>query len=391
MSLGDLAHTALLPKSSLRDWESGRYVPPAGALDRLLRALNADARTRTRLIAWVGSPEAQTMLAHTPWGASVDAGEVLRAMRHRAGSTQADLARTVDVRQGTLAKWEAGDSIPDEETAARLLMALRATPEEVAALRAARHEPSPSIGDPFDRVSVIAYERPVPLREVLLLGLEAELWRGAMLQPSLDSALAAVVSVRAQQALIRGAWNEIAPHARRAVRLARQAGDIQVLAPALYAWHWNRQRQVGGATKAALSLDGWAARMRDPLSLDWLTAAGALAWVRAGEIGEGVRVLRTLLEGEGVGTASRAYYGEDLIEAWLLAGEPERAAEESEALGPDASPLAAAKVGVAAGESPPPELLGRLRASSDALHRFEADRIERLAAQVRRGRTPRLV
>ena len=386
----ELARRAGVSPASLRDWEIGRHRPGAAALERLLLALGADARTRAEALARIDAPEARVALAHTPWGAPVDLGEVLRAMRRRAGTAQADVARAVGVRQGTLAKWEGGGATPAEETLDRLFAALRATPEETAALHAVRHGPAAPLDDPLERLRVATYERPVALRDVLLLGLEAELWSRAMREPALDAPLAQAMATRAQQALIRGAWSEIEPHARRAARLAPLVGDLDVLGPALYARNWVRQRRAGGARVAARSLGRWADRMRAPLNRTWLTGAGALALVRAGETEAGVRVVRALLDEAAPGTRDRAYHGEDLVEAWLLAGEPERAAETLEGLGGDASPLAAAKVAAARGETPPPGFLAGLRAGDDVLGRIEADRIERLAAAVRRGRPARL-
>ena len=391
LSLGEFAGRAGVSKASLQDWETGRYVPPVAALDRLLEALGADARTQAWLLAGVGTPGARALLSHTQWGAPVDLGQVLRAMRLRRGRVQADVAQAVGVRQGTLAKWEGGDALPADEPLGRLLAALSATPEETDALRMAMHGPSTRETDVEARIAGIAHNQPVALRDVLLIGLEAELWGRAMREPAADSALARTMAVRAQQAIVRGAWLEIVPHARRAVRLGRATGEADSVAAALYAANWVRQRTPGGAPAAARSLARWAERMRSPDLRNWLVSSQGLALVRAGEIAQGVAVLEAQWGNADAGSWPWRFYGEDLIEAWLLAGEPEGAERVLDALGTNATDVAAAKVAAASGKAPPPELLARLRAQPDQIGRDEAVRIERLLARVRRGGSPTLV
>lgn len=388
--LARLASRAGVSRASLRDWETGRHVPSVGALERVLAALNADPRTRARLIAETGSSQGRAVLAHTPWGAPVDLGEVLRAMRVRQGTTQAEVARAVGVRQSTLAKWEAGDALPAEESLERALTALRATPEEVEALRTVQWGWVRPLDDPFARIAEIAHAQPIPLRDVLLLGVEAELWPRAMRQPSLDEPLAHAMAVRAQQSLMRGAEGEVAFHVRRAIRLAGGSKVVDRLAPAVYAKNWVRQRSGRDAAGAAVSLGRWVPRMRDPEVRDWLTTAWALALVRSGETATGIRTLKAFVEREAPGAGGRRYYGEDLVEAWLLAGEPGQAEAALQWLGDDAGVVAVAKVAAARGESPPPEFVADLLSGEDRLGRGEAIRIEGLAARVRRGYAPRL-
>ena len=393
LSLGETARKAGISKASLRDWESDRHAPPASALESALIALDADSRTVARLLVQTGSRGAREILSHSPWGAPVDLGQVLRAMRGRHGGAQADVARAIGVRQSTLAKWEAGDARPAPETLERTLALLNATPEEADALRrvASIDGGAARTPDVVRRLDEIVHHRPLPLRDVLLLGLESELWSRAMREPAADAALAHTIAVRAQQALLRGTWREIGPHMERAIPLARSTNDQDVLAPGIYALNWVRQRHGGDPLGAAHSLGRWSARMRSPVLCDWLRTSQALALVRGGETVQSIHRLETFLEREKPGTGGRRYHGEDLVEAWLLAGKPDRAAETLDRLGEDADPVMAAKVAAAGGETPSREFLSQLRADEDALRRQEASRIERLARRVQRGGSPRLV
>ena len=151
-----------------------------------------------------------------------------------------------------------------------------------------------------------------------------------------------------------------------------------------------RQRAPGGAAEAARSLGTWRGRVRDPARRDWLSAAQGLALVRAGETRAGIELLEELVRGAGEGTWERLHYRTDLVEAWLIAGAPERAQEALGAMGDAADETAAAKVAAALGQEPSPDVMARLRAAPDWLGREEAARIERLWAQARRGVPPRL-
>lgn len=390
VGLGDLARRAGVSKASLVDWEGGRYRPPGPALDRLLSELGVEARERAGLLARADPRDARIRLAHMPWGAPVDMGQVLRALRLRKGASQSDAARAAGVRQGTLAKWESGDAAPSDEALGRAFAILGATPEETAALdRAVRGERRES-EDVEARIARIVHEQPVVLRDVLLLGMEADLWWEATRDPAGDALLCRVVAVRAQQSLIRGAPHEIGGRLRRAIRLARSSDEPDRATPAVYAANWVRQRVPGRAAEAAHSLGRWAARVRDPAYRDWLVASQGLALVRAGATDEGVGIIEGLVRAAGEATWESRHYQKDLVEAWLIAGRPERAREVLDAMDGGPCETTAAKVAAALGEEPSPAVMESLRAAPDWLGRHEADRIERLVAQVRRGRVARL-
>jgi transcriptional regulator with XRE-family HTH domain len=59
-------------------------------------------------------------------------GTRLRELRGRAGLTQENLARAIDVTVGAVRKWEAGQSTPSLERAVRLAAALGVTVDELA-------------------------------------------------------------------------------------------------------------------------------------------------------------------------------------------------------------------------------------------------------------------
>ena len=387
VGIRELARRAGTSKRSIQDWETDRYTPGGTALDRILVALEAPARLRARMLARAAPEYARVHLAHTPLGAPVDAGQVLRAMRLRQGTTQAEVARAGRIDQRTVSRWESGESLPSAEALHAALFALGASPEEALALMSVERRQEME-GDVRHRLH-LAKSAPLALRDVLLLGVESELWWRAVRDGAAEPALCDVVSTRAHQCLLRGAIDEIDGHVGRALRLARSTGLADPAAGAVFAGCWRAQRVLGGAPGAARALGRWSGRMKIGQNQDWLRSAQGFATIRAGDAAHGVDLLARLA-GERQG-GDRSFFLTNLVEAHLLAGQPELAAETLESMDGPPGPLPVAKALLARGKEPPTGVIEAARAfgSTSWGAGREMAQIERGLVLVRRGRRAR--
>lgn len=80
----------------------------------------------------------------------ISCGDLLRALRLRAGLTQAGAARLAEISQGMLARWENSGALPDAQRLHALCYALGASAEETAELTTSRlipQEPLPTDED----------------------------------------------------------------------------------------------------------------------------------------------------------------------------------------------------------------------------------------------------
>jgi transcriptional regulator with XRE-family HTH domain len=138
MSLGNLALRAGVNKSTLSRWESGKTTPHIHELACVFDALDLPDALRQRCLQQLGQPRGERCLSVSPLSPStllpVSGGELLRALRTRAGLTQSDAARAVGVTQGLFSYWEHNDCWPDPNNLQRLCKTLGATVEEAKGL-----------------------------------------------------------------------------------------------------------------------------------------------------------------------------------------------------------------------------------------------------------------
>ena len=171
-ALGGLAGVST---TSVSSWEQGARAPRGAPLARLLDALEADERTRARLLHAAEPAFARVELAPTRLGAPPAAGMVIRGMRLRRGTSQADLARTIGATQSTVARWESGELSPSTESVHALCFALGASVEECLALAAASGEDARALpddhGEGADAARQAILAAPRELAEVVSLGL----------------------------------------------------------------------------------------------------------------------------------------------------------------------------------------------------------------------------
>ena len=304
IGMAEAALRAGLAKGTLSKWESDHALPRGAPLARLLDALEAEPRRRARLLHAADPAHARIELAHTPLGAPVDVGTVLRAMRRRRGTTQADLARAVGVTQATVARWESGDIAPTQATLHAAGFALGASAEEAVALACARGEHSGGLPEaPFETLEAtnlgLNPRLPRgPLHEVVSLGLEAELWAHAARDARWEPMLAFVLGDRAVRHFLDGRLAEAEETAKRALRLPPTSLGRLCASGAFSALLEVATHRGASPARLAERIGAWTARLPDGgPSADggvkkWMRWERAL---RLGEVGrpeEGLTLIR---------------------------------------------------------------------------------------------------
>ena len=126
-------------------WEKGKVIPQWPNLQAYLRVLGASAKEIAICQALMPSRQAvkeRSGGVFTTKGNDGDAppavpgsGDLLRAMRRRAGLTTTELARRMGVRVSVISKWESADGFPNQEMLGILAVAVGAYDEEIAYLK----------------------------------------------------------------------------------------------------------------------------------------------------------------------------------------------------------------------------------------------------------------
>lgn len=141
-----LAARAGIAWSTIARWEGGKTQPTLPEWEAVLRALEIGADEGSRSLALLHAPRAlraqrtraNDTLPGNGLGRPPIGGDLLRALRLRRGWRQAQVAEAIGVRQGIVARWEAGDLWPPLDQLHALCRLLNAAPEEVAALTIGR-------------------------------------------------------------------------------------------------------------------------------------------------------------------------------------------------------------------------------------------------------------
>ena len=178
-----LAEQAGLAKATLDNWQAGRTLPSAPELEALLSALELGSFDQRLLRRLVGVPRAIATLSEEERPPLT--GGLVRAMRLRRGLTQSEVASKLEIRQGTLAKWEKSDDWPEADKLSALCAVLGAKPQEVEAILGGVFLPLPlpidaSRDDLQEQVEVLSdriSQRPSdPLLDLAFFELESLLW-----------------------------------------------------------------------------------------------------------------------------------------------------------------------------------------------------------------------
>lgn len=132
LSLTSLATCSGIGKTTLCNWEAGRTRPSTPELERLIGALGLSEPETLLLRRFVARSRS---LIVVPEGERPPlTGGLLRALRLRCRLSQSEVARKLEIRQGTLAKWERSEDWPAPDRLSALCLILRARPEETAAI-----------------------------------------------------------------------------------------------------------------------------------------------------------------------------------------------------------------------------------------------------------------
>jgi transcriptional regulator with XRE-family HTH domain len=195
LSLTRLAERAGVAKSTLSRWEAGAYAPRLSELEAVLGALGAGPAERERALHGIAAPRAIRQVRRET-GVESDftdqtigppaGGDLLRAMRQRAGIALAQVADRLGVRPTTVGRWERSEMLPPVERWELLFIVLRARPAEQDALisggwlLAPRHGPGPASPDELQQ-QFAELEQDVKrgdrgLMELRFLTWEARLW-----------------------------------------------------------------------------------------------------------------------------------------------------------------------------------------------------------------------
>jgi transcriptional regulator with XRE-family HTH domain len=162
LSRAELAQRVGVSKTTLGNWESERTLPSTPELGSLMGALTLGTQEQLALRRLVALPRALVTLP--PQERPPLTGGLLRALRLRRGLTQSEVARRLQMRQGTLAKWERSDDWPSVERLMALCMVLDAPPAEVEAILGGVFLPQPL---PWDASPEWLYEEVDLLRNAV--------------------------------------------------------------------------------------------------------------------------------------------------------------------------------------------------------------------------------
>jgi transcriptional regulator with XRE-family HTH domain len=145
LSVRGLAQQARLSPSTLSRWEGGRTLPRLPELDAVLEALEVTPSAHARALALLNAPRAvvrvrqeaqrQAALAGLEHWPPVS-GDLLRALRLRAGRTLVQVSQAVGVSESAASAWERNEKWPSAEHLHALCWFLGASEAEIAALTA---------------------------------------------------------------------------------------------------------------------------------------------------------------------------------------------------------------------------------------------------------------
>lgn len=235
-SLSELARQSGVAQPTLSRWEQGRFAPRLPELAAVLDALNATPQQRHAVLESLNAPRALVRLAGEikgmPWwedaGQMPLGGDLLRAMRMRAGKTLEQAAQMVGVSGSTLSRWERSETWPELSQLHTLCYHLGAMEAEITTLSRGRvfvREADPAR---FDLEAMIAQLHAVRddsspsaliLGDLRYLALEAALWPRLKHDEQALPLLYFVLTFRTRFLLDRGRLAESAACAERAFRL----------------------------------------------------------------------------------------------------------------------------------------------------------------------------
>ena len=217
LSLRQMARQAGITHPTVGGWEKDAHLPRLPELEAVLKALNVTTRERHKALRLLAAPRAimhvrqearQTMpdFVEATKGPPSD-GELLRAMRERAGRTREETAQATGISVATLRRWEHSETWPSPDKLHALCYYLEAHEAEVTALTC--------------RGSALMVSEGQNSGEQILGSASALRYGGWQPPPELEE----LFSLR---------WEA------QAWRLPAQCADVQQIMFALYYWHMER-------------------------------------------------------------------------------------------------------------------------------------------------------
>lgn len=141
ISFRALAAQSGVSHTSIRNWETGQFLPRMHELALVLDALGSSPEQKRQAVELTQRPRAVARIRRSEEADFGDTlitqGDMLRALRLRRNRTQEDVATGVGVAIRTVSRWERGECQPDISQIHAVCRALNATPEEVGLLTVA--------------------------------------------------------------------------------------------------------------------------------------------------------------------------------------------------------------------------------------------------------------
>jgi transcriptional regulator with XRE-family HTH domain len=275
LSVRALARQAGISHTALSSWEQGKHQPYLPELEAVLEALGATRAQREEVLHRIDAPRAiqkvreEVAAQNALYALTVEplhGGDLLRAMRRRAGLTLEEVAHQMEVQASTLSRWERGITWPDIGSLHSLCRLLKAGEEEIVVLTC-----GPTIGTHryrFDEarevaLKVLAHTTRGAYGLDWLLAVNA-LWSYASQQKEAQVLLACLYGDQARHLVEGRRFEEAQPWAERAMLLRE---TVEVTGPV-----WQQQGHSGwqGAILAEAYIPAF--RERSPSPRKGLTA-----------------------------------------------------------------------------------------------------------------------
>jgi len=297
VSLEQLAIGVGVSKATLSNWEVGRTRPSGPELESLIAVLGLREGEQLFLRRLVACSRSLASLA--PDERPPLTGGLLRALRLRRWLTQSEVARRLEVRQGTLAKWEASEDWPSPERLLALCAVLGARSEETEAILNGAFLPLPlSPETPWEQVvahvTALIHESihsPChPLLDLRFLELESLLWLMAD-QPQREALLWEVWSSHALFLHLQDRGEEARHYTERLLRVSYNPDDPTTVPLQVARIHQAKLLRKRSPAAAVLALQQSESRVRLPECRAWY-------WMYLGELlitlGRGDEALRCI-------------------------------------------------------------------------------------------------
>ncbi|MGC4045777.1 MAG: helix-turn-helix domain-containing protein [Armatimonas sp.] len=135
LSLGQLAAYSGVSKATLSRWESGVHLPRIPELFRVLEALEASAAQISEALLLINQPRAiHITKAATDRPGTISLGDLLFALRNRAGLSQEEVARRCGIYRTQYRQWENDDCRPHTDQLHTLAFMMGASKNEIQAV-----------------------------------------------------------------------------------------------------------------------------------------------------------------------------------------------------------------------------------------------------------------